>query len=150
MGYRTVQRSWWSLPLGVFAVTTWAIAATVPVPPVAVVLNVGLGAMFALLAVVFSSLRIADEEDQLRVAFGPGEWIPLVIRYSEIREVTTSRLSLTEGWGLKYSPLSGWIYSVHGFGCVRVTMHNGRKFVVGTPDPVGLCEWVLRRRDEVG
>lgn len=83
-------------------------------------------------AVVFSSLTVRVENARLTWAFGPG-----VLR-KEVPLATIARVDATttfvEGWGIHLTR-RGWLYNVSGRGAVLVTLHGGKRFLLGTDEP---------------
>jgi len=47
------------------------------------------------------------------------------------------------GWGIRWAPGSGWVYTVGGRTGVRVALRDGRRLVIGSPTPDLLTEAVL-------
>ncbi len=57
-------------------------------------------------------------------------------------EVARSRL--LEGWGIHYTR-RGWLYNVSGRDCVLIRLRNGKSFLVGSDDAMGLWEALQQR-----
>jgi hypothetical protein len=86
--------------------------------------------------VLFYKLTIAIENETLCASFGIGiirKRVPL----TEITECEPIRIHWWYGWGIHLTPY-GWLYNVSGLNAVVITLHNGRKFALGTDDPHGL------------
>lgn len=49
------------------------------------------------------------------------------------------------GWGIHLTP-HGWLYNVSGLDAVTIALRDGRKFALGTDDPLGLT---ARIRDAI-
>jgi hypothetical protein len=100
------------------------------------VLSLGLLAVLAILAVLFSSLTISVDDDRLNWYFGPGFWkknIPL----DEVVAAQPVRNKWWYGWGIRLTP-HGWLYNVSGFQAVEIILANGRKIRLGTDEPDAL------------
>ena len=86
--------------------------------------------------VLFYKLRITIENDTLCASFGIGI-IRNRVRLAEIVGCQPTRIRWWYGWGIHLTPC-GWLYNVSGFDAVAITLRDGRKFALGTDDPVGL------------
>lgn len=89
----------------------------------------GLGA----LTVLFSTLTVIVDEEELRFYFGPGFWtrhIPL----DDIRRVEIVRNSALYGWGIRYT-FHGWLYNVSGLRAVEIEVEGEGQIRVGTDEP---------------
>jgi hypothetical protein len=99
---------------------------------------------FALLTVLFSSLTVIVDEDELRFYFGPGFWtrrIPL----SDIRRVEAVRTRALHGWGIRYT-FHGWLYNVSGLRAVELEVDGEGTIRVGTDEPEKLQAALERAR----
>lgn len=65
-----------------------------------------------------------------------------VVTYRPIREYW--------GWGIRYWPGRGWVYSLRGNRGVRVTREDGDSFLIGSDDPETLAKAInaARRSDQ--
>ncbi len=132
MTYNHTQYGRWSYILFALALLTFGIAAGSHQPPVVVILLVA-AAIFALCGLVFGSLTICDEGDNLALRFGPLPLLYKTIRYADITGVEVGRTTILDGWGIHFMPGRGWTYNIWGFACVKLTL--GRKIIrVGTDD----------------
>jgi hypothetical protein len=101
--------------------------------------------MFALFAVLaatgltFSSLITEVDAAEFRARFGPLKWPGQTVALNEIAGVLPARTSIAAGWGIRVTT-RGWLYSVSGRGAVIVGLRNGKQFLIGTDDPVGLAD----------
>lgn len=107
-------------------------------PPVAEYILWGDAAFIMLLSFAFIWLRIEDQEDHLRVAFGPLTLFSKRIAYQDIREFAAERTGWLDGWGVRYVR-GGWLFNLQGFDCVRITTDR-QIFRVGTDDVPGLLQ----------
>jgi hypothetical protein len=101
--------------------------------------------MFALFAVLtatgvtFSSLLTEVDETEFKAQFGPLKWPGQTAALNEIAGVLPARTSIAAGWGIRVTT-RGWLYSVSGRGAVIVGLSNGKQFLIGTDDPIGLAD----------
>ncbi len=101
--------------------------------------------MFALFAVLvatgitFSSLLTEIDTTGFSAQFGPLKWPGQRAELSEIAGALPARTSIAAGWGIRVTT-RGWLYSVSGRGAVIVGLRNGKQFLIGTDDPVGLAD----------
>ena len=111
--------------------------------PVAILL-VAVSAVFVLLAFMFGSLTIRDEEDWLALRYGPLPVFRKRIRYADITSVEPSRTSLIDGWGIHYIPGRGTTYNLWGFACVKLSL--GEKVIhIGSNDVENLVKFLHRK-----
>ena len=86
--------------------------------------------------VLFYRLRITIQNETLCASFGPGI-IRKRVRLTEIVGCEPIRIRWWYGWGIHLTPC-GWLYNVSGLDAVTITMRDGKKFALGTDDPLGL------------
>ena len=102
--------------------------------------------MFAALALLlagscisFTTMTCTVKDGEFRIACGllgwPGKRVPL----EDIAGVLPTKTALISGFGIRITT-RGWLYSVSGRGAVIIGLRNGKQFLVGTDDPVGLCD----------
>lgn len=87
----------------------------------------------ALVTVLFSSLTVVVDEEELRFYFGPGFWtrrFPL----TNIRGVEVVRNSPLVGWGIRYTG-TGWLYNVSGLDAVELDVEGEGSVRIGTDEP---------------
>lgn len=90
--------------------------------------------LFLVLTVIFSSLTVEVNRQNLVWYFGPGIWkyrIPL----DRIKDVSHVRSHPLEGIGIRWNPLKGWLYNVSGLNAVKVIQKGGKTTRIGTSEP---------------
>jgi hypothetical protein len=88
--------------------------------------------------VLFYRLKITIEDETLCASFGPGI-IRKKVRLTDIVGCEPIRIRWWYGWGIHLTP-RGWLYNVSGFDAVAITLHDGKRFALGTDDPHGLVD----------
>ena len=78
-----------------------------------------MAAVFAVLGTAFARLRVTEERDGLRIAFGPLPLASRRLRFADVRDARASRSTLLDGIGIHWVPGRGWIWNIHGFRCVE-------------------------------
>jgi hypothetical protein len=94
---------------------------------------------------LFSSLTTEVTETRLSWRFGPG----LIKKHIDLSEIATAEITKShwiDGWGIHYTR-RGWIYNASGYEAVLVTPNNGRSFLIGSDDAIGLWEAIQLRLD---
>jgi hypothetical protein len=91
---------------------------------------------------LFYKLRITIDDETLCALFGLGI-IRKRVRLAEIVGCEPIRIRWWYGWGIHLTP-SGWLYNVSGFDAVAITLRDGRRFALGTDDPLGLTNAIRR------
>ncbi len=87
-------------------------------------------------AVVFHSLTVEVDDNELRWHFGPGFWTYRLAR-DEIRNVAVVRNRWWNGFGIRSTP--GFrLYNVSGLDAVELELKSGDIRRIGTDDPRGL------------
>jgi len=141
--YRHTQKA----PYLWFVIPFLMLVALIPVrldltPGVALIWGVN-----ALLCGVMAScvlrLTIEEQDEELRAYFGPIRVLGTRVRFSEIESFEIARSRFYEGWGMRFT-LSGMLYNIWGFDCVRITTAK-RSFRLGTNDVPGLLALLERR-----
>jgi hypothetical protein len=94
--------------------------------------------LLAVVLVLFPSLTVAIQGEELVVQFGPG-----VVRkrfgLNEIESCQTVEKPWYYGWGIRLTP-QGMMLSVSGFHAVQITLRTGKKYLIGTDVPQELEE----------
>lgn len=99
--------------------------------------------IFVIAGWLFHSLRIDVTETEVRWRFGPGLVRKSVAR-GDIASAEPVRTSFIEGWGIHVSRF-GWLYNVSGYDAVAVTLRDGRKFALGTDEPLALAAVLMAK-----
>jgi uncharacterized membrane protein YdbT with pleckstrin-like domain len=89
--------------------------------------------VLAVVLVLFHSLTVVINEEELVVRFGPGT-IRKRFKLNEIESCQAVRVPWYWGWGIRSTP-HGMVFRVSGFDAVRVRLVTGREYVVGTDVP---------------
>ncbi len=97
--------------------------------------NLLLVALFLGIAgLLFSSLNIVITSKEFRISLGIG-----VVRKSfPISDIVSCEVVKNPwwyGWGVKVIP-GGWLFSVSGTQAIEIKLKNGRRYRVGSDDPV--------------
>ena len=112
-----------------FVGIAWFVRGT----PAASIGFLGGGVLMIVLAAGFHHLRVADEGDQLSIAFGPLPLFRRSVRYDAVEAVEVGRTTLLEGWGIHLSLRGGWVWNIWGRDCVVLSLGKGT-LRVGTDD----------------
>ena len=91
-----------------------------------------LGAV-GILAVLFSSLTVKVDDEELVFYFGPGFWTRR-FALDDIISVEVVRNSPFYGWGIRYTH-HGWLYNVSGLWAVELTIRGEGQIRIGTDEP---------------
>ncbi len=87
-------------------------------------------------AFLFDSLTVRITGSHLSVHFGPG----IIRKIFELKEIEAAEIVRNEwwyGWGVRLTP-HGWMYNVSGLDAVQITLRDGRRFRIGTDQPLEL------------
>jgi hypothetical protein len=88
-------------------------------------------------AVIFHSLTVEVDDNELRWHFGPGFWT-YRLALDEIRNVAIVRNHWWNGFGIRTAP--GFrLYNVSGLDAVELKLKSGDTRRIGTDDPKGLA-----------
>ncbi len=129
--YRHTQYARWVIYLVLGLVALFVISRPAPPSPFLVVVPIVLIAAW-----LFHSLTIEIAEGELRWRFGPG-LIRKSVPLAEIVSAEPVRTNFLSGWGIHLSRF-GWLYNVSGFDAVAITLRSGRRFALGTDEPLQL------------
>jgi len=99
--------------------------------------------ILAALSFAFAHLRVRDDGDRLRVAFGPLVLFRKSIPYAEITGVEKARSTFWNGWGIHRTG-KGWLWNIGGYDCVWIRMGD-KATLIGTDDPDGLAAFLEAR-----
>ncbi len=132
--YRHTQVGYFTL--AVLVVVAFAVVALSPRSARPVTL--GVAALVAICALIFSSLTVEITDGELRFHFGPGFWrkrFPLI----EVAAANPTSSSWWEGWGIRITP-RGFLYNVSGTSAVEIELRSGQRFRIGTDEPEALVQ----------
>lgn len=91
---------------------------------------------------LFAVLNVRVSRESISVRFGIG----LIRKEFLVRDIESHRIVTNPwyyGWGVRRTP-DGWLYNVSGFSAVELSMKDGKKYRIGTDDPVGLNKAVQK------
>jgi hypothetical protein len=88
--------------------------------------------VFAFVGIIFSSLHVEINNTTLSLELG--RLFTREILLSEIAAYENNPVKLYTVWGVNILA-HGTIFSVAGFESVKITMNNGREYVIGCPAP---------------
>ena len=103
----------------------------------------GVVLLFILVTWLFGSLTIEVTDEELKHWFGPGFW-KKSYQLRDIESVTQVRNSWIFGWGIRITP-HGWLYNVSGLDAIQIQLRSGRKFRIGTDDPLGVLDAISQK-----
>lgn len=103
----------------------------------------GVAFIFILLTWLFGSLTIEVTDEELKHWFGPGFW-KKSYQLLDIESATQVRNSWIFGWGIRITP-HGWLYNVSGLDAIQIQLRSGRKFRIGTDDPLGVLGTISQK-----
>ena len=89
--------------------------------------------LLAVVLVLFHSLTVAINAEELIVQFGHGA-IRKRLKLNEIESVQTVRVPWYWGWGIRATP-QGMVFRVSGFDAVHVKLTTGKEYLIGTDVP---------------
>jgi len=138
--YRHTQVGWVILGVAVaLLVLGWATAPRgAPTAPVLVIA--------ALVVLLFGALTVEVDGDEIRLRFGAG----LVRKRIPLREVRTWREVRNPwyaGWGIRLAP-GVVMWNVSGLAAVELVLEEGKRFRIGTDEPLALAAAIARARGE--
>jgi hypothetical protein len=160
--FREVQKvhQWWiwALVLGV-AAFAWVIFFTQVVldipfgnkPAPDPVLWIILVVMGILAPFFVQSCRLTTEVGEKQLTMS---WFPLYRRnfayrdIASVEAVTYHPLLHYGGWGLRYNPWRGWVYSMSGNRGVQLVLKDGKRVLIGSYHAEELAHAIVARRYE--
>jgi len=135
--YRHRQTGWLMMAaLGLLSATLASIAYSSrqagPLVPLCIVL---------LALILFCSITVALDENQIEVRFGPG-WVKKRWRLAEIQSCRPVRNRWWYGWGIRWIGRRKWLFNVAGLDAVELAMKDGTIYRIGTDEPQKLSELI--------
>jgi hypothetical protein len=109
--------------------------------PIAFIVLVVLLACLAL----FYSLAVEISHDNLTISFGIG----IIRKRFKIRDVVNAypvRNRWYYGWGIRMTP-HGWLFNVSGLDAVEIEMSSGKRYRIGTDQPMELAQAINAARE---
>jgi hypothetical protein len=98
---------------------------------------VGVLVVLIAVAILFSSLTVEVNENELRWHFGPGLWT-YRLPFSEIEQVAVVRNQWWHGFGIRMA--AGFrLHNVSGLDAVELRLQSGEVRRIGTDDPQRLA-----------
>ena len=92
--------------------------------------------LLAACAFTFDSLTVKVSPTYISLKFGIG-----IIRKRfaivDVQNAAIVRNRWYYGWGIRLTP-HGWLYNVSGLDAVEIQLRNGRKYRIGTAEPIEL------------
>lgn len=129
--YRHTQIGWTIL---IIMLVLWSVLDSVMSSDEA---GVTVAAILFLVCVVFSALTIRVDSEGVGWFFGPG--LPrFKVTAGDIADCQRVRSKWWWGWGIRFHPWGSWLYNVSGFDAVEVSLKSGKRFRLGTDEPVYL------------
>jgi hypothetical protein len=98
----------------------------------------------AILTYLFYALTVTGTDQTIQVKFGVG-FIRKTFKLKDIETVEPFRTSFWHGWGIHCSP-DGMVFNISGFDAVRLTMTNGKRYIIGTDDRDRLMRYIEANR----
>ena len=95
-------------------------------------------AIGVLIGVLFSSLTVCVDREQVTIRFGIG----IIRKRILLAEVVSYKVVKNKwwwGWGIHGCHGKACLYNVSGFDSIELTMKNGMKYLIGTDEPDKLC-----------
>ena len=137
--YDHTQTGWiiiWTV--GGFALLCILFPLFVDVPDEGALLLYSVTAILVLALLLFYNLRVSVGSRGVFISFGVG----LIRKTFPIQEIIGMHSVSNQwicGWGIHYCQRA-WLFNVHGFKSVELTMKNGKKYRIGTDEPDRLME----------
>ena len=89
--------------------------------------------VLAVVLVLFHSLTVVINEEELIVQFGHGP-VRKRFKLNELESVQAIRLPWYYGWGIRSTP-QGMAFRVSGFDAVQIKLVTGKEYLIGTDVP---------------
>jgi hypothetical protein len=144
MGYEHTQDGRWHWLLFAFASGSLVGAWTLRNEPAGHYTCLAIALLMIAIGLGFMQLTVRDEQDALAVRFGPLPLFFTRVPYDKIKEVSTDRTNILDGWGIHYLPGRGTTYNIWGFDCVRIKLDT-RTIRIGTDDGDSLVDFLREK-----
>ena len=100
--------------------------------------------VLVLVTYLFYALTIIGTDETIQVRYGIG-LIRKTFIIRDIHTVEPFRTSFWHGWGIHYSP-DGIVFNISGFEAIRLTMADGKRYIIGTDDRDRLMRYIEANR----
>jgi hypothetical protein len=90
--------------------------------------------VFGVLLAIFATLTVAVDDRAITFEYYLG-FPRMRFKIEKIAACRIVRNRWYYGWGIRYTP-HGWLFSVSGLQAVEIEMKNGKRYRIGTDDPV--------------
>jgi hypothetical protein len=87
---------------------------------------------------------VIGTDETIQVRFGIG-LIRKSFQMENIHTVEPFRTSFWHGWGIHYSP-DGTVFNISGYDAIRLTMLDGKRYIIGTDDRNRLLRYIEANR----
>ena len=121
---------------GCAAISGGFLLLTAPNKPSSILIPIVVTSVFVVCLFLFHSLTVKVSRDYIILRFGIG----LISKRFVVTDIQNAAIVQNRwyyGWGVKWTP-HGWLFNVAGFDAVEIQLRNGRKYRVGTDEPVEL------------
>jgi hypothetical protein len=138
--YKHTQMAWAIIiPVDIAALVCLYLALAKGIIPAAILFF-----FLVLLTYLFYRLTVIGTEQTLELRFGIGI-IRKKFKLSEIMTAQPHRTHCWNGWGIR--PTSdGLLFNVSGYDAVKLTMTNGKRYIIGTDEPDHLLRFIQSHR----
>lgn len=103
------------------------------------------GGILFLLAMMFRTLTIREEDNSLLAKFGPLGVFRRRMPFEKMLSAEAGKTSFIDGLGYHWIPGRGWTMNIAGSDCVIIRLVNGSTLRLGTDDVPGLLAVIERR-----
>ncbi|PWN05081.1 hypothetical protein [Rhodohalobacter mucosus] len=145
MGYRHTQTGYFILslmiPAIIFLIAVYLNGVFGEAEKVIIQLTI---VLMSVATIIFSSLTVKVNEDEIVWYFGPGLW-KYRIKLSEVKNVSKGHSHPLEGIGIRWNPWKGMLYNVSGLQNVEILRKDGKTTRIGTDEPDKLVKTIQDR-----
>jgi hypothetical protein len=123
----------------IFTLIVWLFIAVLNIGTPHVAIFMATSVVLLVIAVLFASMTITVTDDRLEWSLTLGLFRQTIAR-SSIRNVSSVKISLLNGLGIRTNNFRDYLWSVGGSEAIRLEMDNGRVLMLSTDD----CDALLR------
>ena len=138
--YKHTQMAWAIIiPADIAALVCLYLALARGIMPAAILFFVLL-----LMTYLFYCLTVIGTEQTLELRFGIG----IIRKRFKLHEILTAQphhTTLWTGWGIRHTS-DGLLFNVSGFDAVKLTMADGKRYIIGTDEPDRLLRFIHSHR----